>query len=206
MNKNQIKSLLIIIAVTGAFILMSYLSSTYAEYLQSFIKKFPILGVLIYLFGLIVATVMGPVTLLPALPLAVTLWGPFLTAVLTSIGWTIGAIIAFNISKKYGRNVVNKFISDKQLRWIEGRIPSHNLFIAVIIFRIAVPVDFVSYALGLFTDMKLRSYTIATFVGTLPLCLALSYSVELPNNIKIWVAVAGVVLLFLGYLRVKKPQ
>ena len=205
MNKKLIKNIFILFAVTTAFILMSYLTSNYADLLKSYIGKFPtLLAVLVYVFGQIVVTILGPVTLLPILPLVIVLWGPFVSAILTTIGWTIGAMIAFILSKKYGRNLVDRFVDLKQLEWIEKKIPKKNLFAAVIGFRILIPFDFISYALGLFTSMKLLPFTIATLIGTFFSALIVVYAVSLPGWIQFILGVLVVILLVLGYLRSRR--
>lgn len=204
MQKRQIKQTIILIIVLTTFVVSSYFSNTYTEYLQEYMGDFPVFGMLLYLIGLIIATVISPISLLPVLPVAVALWGPFASAMLTNIGWTIGAIIAFSISQKYGPDVVEKFISTKQLEWVKKRIPKDHLFISVVIFRIAIPVDFISYALGLFTDMNLKSYTLATFLGSVPLTFALAYAIRFPDSLQVWTVIVGTFLIVLGYTKSKQ--
>lgn len=205
MKKNKIKKIFPLIAIAAFFILISYFSTTYSDSLKSVIEEYPdILAILIYVLGLIISTILGPISLLPILPLAITLWGSIITVILTTIGYTIGAMIAFSLSKKYGRDLVEKLVDLKQLNWIEEKIPKKNLFAAVVGFRIIIPFDFVSYALGLFTNMKLLPFTMATFIGSLFSTLIIVYAIKLPTWIQISFVVLVVILLILGYFRTRK--
>jgi uncharacterized membrane protein YdjX (TVP38/TMEM64 family) len=99
-----------------------------------------------------------------------------ITGALSIIGWGIGAIIAFLLAQHYGKPLVQRFIPPDRLRAIERLIPQKNLFWSVIFLRMTVPVDVLSYALGLFTEMSLESYVTATIIGITPFALFIAYS------------------------------
>ena len=63
-----------------------------------------------------------------------------------------------------------------------------------------VPVDILSYALGLFTDMKTRDFTIATIIGITPFSFVFAYLGSVPFQYQLIAAgVFGIVFL-VGYI------
>jgi uncharacterized membrane protein YdjX (TVP38/TMEM64 family) len=206
MGKGSNKRLWILFLIAAVFVATTLLSDRLALGLESFIGDHSVLGIFIYLAGLIFVTVLGPLTLLPILPIAVALWGPLTTALLNTVGWTIGGIIAFSLAQKYGQEIVERLVKLEHLRWIESRMPEKNLFLAVIVFRIVIPIDFVSYALGLFTNMRLSAYALATFIGTLPTTLFLAYAVTLPRAAQVLAVVVGIAVLVWGYVRYRRKR
>jgi uncharacterized membrane protein YdjX (TVP38/TMEM64 family) len=68
----------------------------------------------------------------------------------------------------------------------------------------AVPVDVLSYAIGLFTTVSWRVYTAATLIGIMPFAFIFSYTSAAPLYFRIGVlALAGFAVL-LGYRRVRR--
>ena len=90
MNKEKKAALLGIIGVLALFIISSYFVQRYLDTITLLIKP-NLLSAIIYILIVIVATVIAPVNALPLLPLASSLWGGFTAAVLSILGWVIGA-------------------------------------------------------------------------------------------------------------------
>ena len=65
-------------------------------------------------------------------------------------------------------------------------MPKRNLFFSIIFLRIAVPADIISYAIGLFTDIRFIVYSLATFIGYAPLAFLLAYAGTLPIYIRVY--------------------
>ncbi len=108
------------------------------------------MSMFLYVFIVIIAVVIAPVSAMPLLPIASNMWGGFIAATLNIIGWTIGALIAFAIARKYGILLVKKLISIGKIEHVQALVPEQNIFWSIVFLRMAIPVDILSYALGLF--------------------------------------------------------
>ena len=174
MGKDQIKAGIGIIFIIALFVVVSIFVQRNLDYVRVLIGN-GFFSILTYIFLLIFETVIAPVSAVPLLPVASGIWGWFWTAIFSIIGWTLGAVIAFALARSYGVPLVKKFISMKKLEKFENFIPKKNIFWGIAFLRMAVPVDVLSYALGLFSRIKFRDYTWATLIGIAPIAFVLSY-------------------------------
>lgn len=162
-----------------AFVLVSYLVQTNLEFFQNLVGD-GYNGMAIYVILTIVSVVFAPISTLPLLPIASALWGWFATAILSIFGWLAGAMIAFWLGRKYGVDLIKKFISMEKLQRYQKSIPETHLFLGIIVLRNIFPVDILSYALGIFSNVKMRTYFWATLIGILPGAFLLAYLGGLP--------------------------
>ncbi|MCR4284127.1 MAG: VTT domain-containing protein [Parcubacteria group bacterium] len=197
-DKETLKNIIAIIIIIALFIIVSYLTQSYSEIIREMVILDGILGMLLYVFITVVAVVFAPVSTLPFLAIASVLWGGFISAVLSIIGWTIGSAIAFNLARKYGRPLVSKFINIKKIERFENIVPSKHVFWTIVFLRLALPVDLLSYALGLLTKIPFSVFMYATVIGLTPFAFLFAYAVELPTSYQI---IAGtlsfVVIIFI---------
>lgn len=165
------------------------------------------LGMLIYTIVSGIAIVVAPVSTLPLIPIAVGMWGWFMTGLLSIIGWTLGSQIAFVIARKYGKKFVQNFISLERFNSFEKKLSKENLFGTVVLLRMTIPVDVLSYALGLFSNMTGRSYFFATVIGITPFAFIFAYLGSLPPGFQ-FIMFIEIVLLFLviSLLHQKKTE
>ncbi len=158
------------------FVLATYIAQIHNDYFVSLIGTKNTLGFLSYIGLMILATVVAPLSTLPMMPIAVSIWGSFTTALLSVVGWSLGALIAFYLSKTYGRPFALKFISEEYINRIDKKIPeSHNQLISIILLRMVVPVDILSYTLGLFPRISWKNYTIGSILGVIPFSFVFAY-------------------------------
>ena len=154
-----------------------------------------------YVLLLTTAIVLMPVTVMPLIPLASSVMGPFATALLSIVGWTLGAVIAFLLARYLGRPILSRFISLKKIDEIAERFPQNTRFLIIVLLRLTLPVDIVSYALGLSTRIGLFEYTLATIVGVTWFSFAFAYLGEalLTGNMPLLIELGGAsVLIFIG--------
>jgi len=190
--------------VFGLFVFAGYFSNTYSEILTESIGRYGAFGMLIYVLGATGATIVAPLTFLPLLPVAVVLWGSFSAALLSIAAWTAGAVVAFVVARRFGQPVVWRLIGKHRIAQISKLFPEHHLFITVVLLRIALPVDLVSYALGLFSVMRFSQYTIATLLGIIPFAFALAYLSEVNTSLQVGALALGIIIIALGLSRVQK--
>lgn len=191
--KNNVISILVILA---AFIVASWLGKTFIETAFQSELLTGRFGVVAYVvFVTLNAVIVAPVGAVPLIPLATEIWGMVPTALFNIIGWTIGSIIAFGIARVFGRPYVERLVGAKNLDKSEKYFPQNALFWNVVLLRMILPVDILSYGLGLFSTLRLSSYTLATLIGVTPFAFIFSYAATLPLTYQLSGAAAIVALV-----------
>tara|TARA_Y100000034_G_scaffold37940_1_gene46614 strand:+ start:3424 stop:4041 length:618 start_codon:yes stop_codon:yes gene_type:complete len=173
------KAFLGLLIILVLFILSSYLVRTNIDFVKSLIGN-NFIGILIYILITIIAIVIAPISMMPLIPVASNIWGRIPTAIILIFGWTLGSIIVFWISRKYGVPLIKKFVSLEKINKLESKIPKENLFLDIVLLRMIIPVDILSYALGLFSKVKFKTYFLATIIGLIPFAFAFSFLGTVP--------------------------
>jgi uncharacterized membrane protein YdjX (TVP38/TMEM64 family) len=144
------------------------------DYIKEWLETTGALAPLVYMavMALVVATP------LPSLPLnfaAGAFFGPLLGTLYSVTGATCGALISFTIVRFLGREFIERFLKGH----IHFCTPcSDRLLAKIVFFARLIPVfsfDLISYGAGL-TKMSMRSFTIANFLGMLPLTFVYNYA------------------------------
>jgi len=175
-QKNELINYVVgLAAIAAIFIVVSGIVALNKEGLKSFIYRHETGGAVAYIVLGVVATVVAPLSSLPFLPLVSLLYGWFWAAIFSIISWSIGSLIAFWIARKYGKLIVRRFVSLERVEKIEARIPKEHFFWTIVLLRIIIPVDALSYALGLFSTITTREYMLATIVGITPFAFVWAY-------------------------------
>lgn len=186
-----------VFVVVFLFVLLSYFIQTKMDFFEGLIVE-GWLGMVVYVLLKIVATVVAPITVLPLIVLAVGLWGVLVAALLSILGWTLGGVIAFWLARKFGVPIVEKLVPLGEIYRLEDKVKIGNTFWSVLFLRMIVPVDVLSYALGLFSRIGFWSYALATFIGVIPFAFVFAYLGEVPYVYQI---ILGLVFL-IGLLAV----
>mgnify|MGYP001101396937 CR=1 FL=1 len=145
------------------------------EFLKELLSGMGFLSYVAYVLILTAAVVFMPLTVMPIIPIASGVLGPFTTGVLSVIGWSLGGAIAFLISRHVGRPVLERFVNLESLDTLLERIPERTHFWFIVLLRLTLPVDLVSYALGLVKTLSFTSYIAATIVGVTWFSFAFAY-------------------------------
>jgi uncharacterized membrane protein YdjX (TVP38/TMEM64 family) len=180
MVKSQRREYLWLAIVGAALITSIVLVRMHEDSIKSFIDEKPFLGAMLYIALNIVDAVLAPGATLPLIPVAAHAWGPVPAAIVTTVGWTVGSLIAFLIARQWGYPIVKKLTSMERLRQMKKYIPE-DLFWSIVVLRLFMPMDIMSYVLGLFTDIGWSRYVIATALGVAPMAFVLAYVGKLPN-------------------------
>ncbi|MBP6881496.1 MAG: TVP38/TMEM64 family protein [Candidatus Pacebacteria bacterium] len=185
------------------FLIAGYFSQVYLDTFVQLLDGRMATGMILYVLGATIATIIAPLSFFPVLPVAVSLWGSFIAAVLSIIAWSLGAAIAFLLARRFGKPLVLRFVGEKKMSLFPQLIPQKRLFIAVIFLRIALPVDLLSYALGLLGIMRFWPYLAATIIGITPFALGFSYLAGMETWYQVGALIIGIlfVLISLPYLR-----
>lgn len=206
MDKNLKKSINLfeIVGIISFFIISSVIVQQNAFYLKNYLD-IGILGPIFYVFLVSLAIVIAPISAVPLIPLASELWGVFNSALLNILGWTLGAYIAFSISRRYGIPLVSRIIPLEKIYKIQSYVPKKNIFWGIVLLRMVLPVDVLSYALGIFCKIRKRDYLLATLIGVTPFAFIFAYVGTLSVIYQIFFILLAIIVIVLGYiLKTKK--
>src|SRR6266545_1855442 len=176
----------------------------FAEPIRGFIDEQAFRGLFLYIALNIVDAVVAPGLTLPLIPIAVRAWGRVPAALATTAGWTAGSLIAFLIARRWGYPVVRKITSIERVRAMRRYIPE-DLFWSVVLVRLVLPMDVISYVLGLFTEMGWWEYSMATALGLTPSAFLLAYLGQLPHGYELIALGIGGALVF-SSLMIRRRQ
>lgn len=143
--------------------------------LERWIGHHALLGAVIYVVLVMASVVLLPFSSLPLLPFAVHNFGVVLTALLSTAGWWVGCLIAFQIAR-LGRRYLERITSLAAIDRLEDRVPADVGFGGIVVLRMILPVDVVSFALGLLKHLRFRTYAVASLLGILPFAFVWSYA------------------------------
>lgn len=163
-----------IVVLMVAFLLLSYFVQSNIGFFEKFIIG-NVWGLVVYFFLNVLGVVVAPIAVIPLIVVVTKMWGPVVAAVFTLIGWIVGAAIAFWIARRFGVPIVRRFISMKELYRFEERFSLLNSFWGIVFLRMIVPVEILSYGLGLFSRVGFWKYIAASFVGLFPVAFLLGY-------------------------------
>ena len=201
-TKNFIELTAAVVIVLFLFVFVSYLQK---EINFEGILKDTLIGIFIYLLLVVSSVVFAPVTFIPLIPVASSIFGASHTAIYTVIGWSLGSLIAFSIAQDYGKPVVKKFASLKKIEEIQELVPGEAIFLNIVLLKIFFPIDLLNYALGVLTKMKKLNFFLASILSSIPFAFFFSFAGELDilQQIIIFIFGGGIFILF-SYLYLRR--
>jgi uncharacterized membrane protein YdjX (TVP38/TMEM64 family) len=107
------------------------------------------------------------------------LYGPLLGIILNTIGLTIGSIIAFLLSRTFGRPAVDRFVAPRTMERFDFFLHHKGAFLTFLLFLLpGFPKDYLCYILGL-GHLSLLEFVVigasGRLVGTVMLTLGGSF-------------------------------
>ncbi len=174
--------ILFIVIVIG-FFAYSYLSKGIIYSLSNsdeqavigFINSFGVFSYLAFVILVILEVVLAPIPPLILYVAGGALFGTFIGGLLTLFGNLVGALLAFWIARKLGREFVEKRV-DMRLRKKFDNFSQKYGGLSLFILRInpLTTSDLFSYLSGL-TSMKLRTFLLGTGLGLAPMIFLQTY-------------------------------
>lgn len=162
---------IVLLLAAAVFALSQWDTST----LEAWMEQHKEAGGVAYFVAVTASVVLLPLSSLPLLPLAVRLYGVVPTAALSAAGWWTGALIAFGLAR-LGRRYLERVTSLDAVDRLAQRIPPDIGFGGIVVLRVILPVDVVSFALGLLKHLRFSTYAIASLVGIVPFAFVWSYA------------------------------
>lgn len=119
------------LAVVAAVLVCAlWLVRSHAESLKQFVEHHPIQGVIVYVILNILDAVIAPGMTLPLIPIAARAWGHVPAALVTTVGWTAGSLIAFYSARRWGSPIVKKLTSMERVKRLRPYIPKGAAFVS----------------------------------------------------------------------------
>lgn len=203
-KKTEIKKIIISTGfIALLFVSSAWLFQIYQPFLEDMVKNKSSLGMIIYILIFILSIVFLPISSMPLIPLGAKIWGVFTTTILSTIGWTVGAMVAFYLARYFGSPYVIKIIGKKKIEKIEKMIPEENIFLTIFFLRAVTPFDGLSYALGLIPRVKTKTFFFSTALGLLPFCFVIALLGALPP---LWLSfglLLATIFFLIGLYRLK---
>jgi len=173
-GKGLFKRILFLFMIIAAIVAIRFTGATNyldQETLRGFIQGYGALAPVIYMLTYTIA----PALFLPGLPMTIVggiLFGPFWGVIYTITSSTMGACVAFLISRYIARGWIEKKLMSPRWRKLDKEVEKHGWKIVAFTRLIPLfPFNLLNYAFGL-TKIKFLHYTVATFICMLPACIA----------------------------------
>lgn len=192
------KDVLTLFIIIVLFLSLSYFVQTNLDFFAMYMQK-SFLGMLVFVIIAILEVVFAPITIIPLIAIVSNIWGPVTAALLSAFGWVIGSVIAFLIARHLGIAFVERFVSLKNIHYIEERIPHEHVFFGVIFLRLMFPIDLINYAIGFFTRIPAWSFGLASAIAVTPLAFVFAYLGRLPFRLQIALLAIGIISLIIIY-------
>ena len=116
---------------------------------EPIIRSKPVLGMSIFILFAAASAMLAFVSSALIIPVGVYVWGEATSILLLWIGWMLGGICSYIISRYLGRLVVKALSSGLALERYENRISHQAPFALVLLFQVALPSELPGYLLGL---------------------------------------------------------
>lgn len=181
------------------------LTTTVVEAFKSWIAIYGSLGLFT---AVALASVISPIPNEIILAFAGMVMTPVDVAISGALGSTVGGILSYSIARLGGRPLVEKFVKKKTIT-SAGEWFARRGRLAILLGRLIpfIPFDAVSYFAGL-AKMKIYTFTILTFLGSIPRCLFYAYMGEMiaQYNIPALIVLSVVCVLVFLLLRMKQKE
>jgi uncharacterized membrane protein YdjX (TVP38/TMEM64 family) len=97
------------------------------------------------------------------------IYGAFVGGLLTLLGITLGSAIVYGLSRQYGKPLIRKIISDKQLKFFDKllRLGSVNYIVFLLYLIPGIPKDVLAYICGI-SDITFKNFMLYSTLGRIP--------------------------------------
>jgi uncharacterized membrane protein YdjX (TVP38/TMEM64 family) len=141
---------------------------------EAVIRERPLLGAVVFVLFAALSAMLAFVSSAVIVPVGVYVWGKAVSMLLLWVGWILGGVTAYTLSRYFGRAVVNALLSAPLIERYENLISRRAPFRFVLLLQLALPSEVPGYLLGLFRYHFWR-YIAALALAELPYAVATIY-------------------------------
>jgi uncharacterized membrane protein YdjX (TVP38/TMEM64 family) len=202
--KTKTKSILTGLIVLLLFVGAELITKAYTQEITTIIESYGIEGKILFTALAMIAVVIPIWSNIFLIPFGVVSWGSFLTAIFCITGWFFGSVVSFYIARTYKEWLLTKYASLRKYEFIDTLIPQEHVFWSLIFLRMTMPVDILSYGLGLFSKrITWKQNALTTIIGITPFGFVFSYIgiFDLQSQILIF---GSTVIIFSLYVFVRR--
>ena len=143
-------------------------------YAEVVIRARPVLGKVVFVAFAAASAMFAFVSSAVVVPVAVLAWGKAVSMLLLWIGWIIGGVAAYGLSRYLGRRVARRMLSEAVIASYEKIIPRDAPFGLIMLFQTALPSEVPGYLLGL-AGYPFKKFVVALAISELPYAVATIY-------------------------------
>jgi len=141
---------------------------------EAIIREQAVLGVVVFIVFAALSAMLAFVSSAVIVPVGVYVWGKAASLLLLWVGWILGGVTAYTLSRYFGRAVVQVLLPRPLIERYENLIPRRASFGFVLLLQLALPSEVPGYLLGLMRYHFWR-YIAALALAELPYALATIY-------------------------------
>jgi uncharacterized membrane protein YdjX (TVP38/TMEM64 family) len=200
---------LVVALIAGYFALRTWAPFVFdTTELRAWIRQFGVFAPLVFIFAQVIQVIVAPVPGQVTALVGGTLFGSLPGTVYSMIGVVLGSAIAFTISRRYGRPVVERLVHEDLIDRFDGFVQTvgvPGLFLFVVIP--GLPDDAICFLAGL-AHFRLSTFLAVMFAGRLPAYVVTSYagdSLATGHLVEAVIAVLALVV-FSAYAYTKREQ
>ena len=135
----------------------------------------------------------------PLVPIGIMVWGNFLTVIFLLTGWIIGSVFAYYIGWYAVHPAIKGLVPFEKIEHYKNQLSKKLEFEIILMFRMAMPAEIASYALGSLRYDFVR-YLLATFITELPFAVLTVYLGDtfLKGQFALFLILLAVVSMIMG--------
>ncbi|MGE0407553.1 MAG: TVP38/TMEM64 family protein, partial [Candidatus Korobacteraceae bacterium] len=145
----------------------------FLPYAEALIRERPIAGVSVFVLFAALSAMLAFVSSAVLVPVGVYVWGKAGCALLLWLGWILGGVSAYSLSRYFGRPLVRRLHGEGLERY-EKHIAPTMPFKLVLLLQAAMPSEVPGYLLGL-AGYRFWKYVAALALIELPYSVATTY-------------------------------
>jgi uncharacterized membrane protein YdjX (TVP38/TMEM64 family) len=167
---------------------------------EAVIRGQAVLGVVVFVVFAALSAMLAFVSSAVIVPIGVYVWGKAASMLLLWVGWILGGVTAYTLSRYFGRAVVDALLPRPVIERYENLIPRRAPFGFVLLLQLALPSEVPGYLLGLMRYHFWR-YIAALALAELPYAVATIYlgAGFIERRIYMLIGVGAAVAAFAGW-------
>jgi len=138
------------------------------------IAQAPLLGMMMFLLLSMLSAMVAFFSSVVFVPIAVYAWGNALSMTLLWLGWLLGGIASYCISRFLGRKVAAMLIGEEKIVGWENQVSERTRFVHILLFQAVVPSEIPGYVLGILR-YRFVLYVTALAITEIPYVIGVVY-------------------------------